>query len=232
MNSPNDQEREYRYERKFATDLMTPEEVESVLYRHPSVFREIHHQRWINNIYFDSYDRHAMIAAVNGHMERLKYRIRWYGELFGQTNKPILELKRKHGWVGSKDRYEVEPFEFDRGFGIATVQKCLDASGLPEQLRTDMSCLEPVLVNRYSRRYYQSMDEVFRVTIDTGLVFYQVDRYRSQFLSHADRSNVTVIELKYDREDDNRARKILEGFPVRLTKSSKFVSGLTSLLPG
>ena len=230
-NKNNGTEREYRYERKFATDLVTPDEVETVLYRHPSAFREIHHQRWINNIYFDSFDRHSLTAAVNGHTDRLKYRVRWYGRLFGHMYKPILELKHKHGWVGSKDRYGIEAFEFDRGFGIEVVRKAFDQSDLPDSLRLELSCLEPALVNRYSRRYYQSADGAYRVTIDTGLVFYQIDRYRSQFLAHADRSQVTIIEVKYDREDDDGVRKVLDGFPVRLTKSSKFVSGVTSLLP-
>jgi len=48
-----------RYERKFVTENWTRNSVEQSIKNNPAFFREIFHQRKINNIYFDTADLKA-----------------------------------------------------------------------------------------------------------------------------------------------------------------------------
>ena len=86
--------------------------------------------------------------------------------------------------------------------------------------------LQPALLNRYRRKYYQEKRQLFRVTIDENLNYYQIKKNNNLFLnSHHDRDKL-VFELKYNEKDDKAASQIMGGFPFRVTKSSKYVMGM------
>ena len=82
-----------RYERKFVIRELDVEGVEQIIKSHPSLFSEIFHERVVNNIYFDSWNMGSYSDNIEGNPQRLKIRIRWYGELFELIKKQVLELK-------------------------------------------------------------------------------------------------------------------------------------------
>ena len=100
----------YRFERKFFITGLTKYEIESVVKLHPAIFSEIFHKRHINNIYFDTFSLKNLHDNVEGASDRIKVRIRWYGELYGYIEKPVLEIKIKNGLLGKKISVPVEPF--------------------------------------------------------------------------------------------------------------------------
>ena len=110
----------FRYERKFLIDGGSRQEIETALRVHPALFSRIFHPRFINNIYFDSFAMAAYSDAVSGHMNRAKLRIRWYGDLFGPVERPVLEIKIKQGMVGRKESYPLKGFALDRDFDADT----------------------------------------------------------------------------------------------------------------
>ena len=67
----------------------------------PAFFKEIYYERRVNNIYLDSFDYANYYANINGEQNRVKQRIRWYGDTF-DAKTPILEYKIKHGELGIK----------------------------------------------------------------------------------------------------------------------------------
>jgi hypothetical protein len=86
--------------------------------------------------------------------------------------------------------------------------------------------LEAVLVNRYYRWYYATVDGRFRVTVDTKMSFYNIRRLHNPFLYHSrDHENI-VVELKYNAEFDPDADRVSRRFPFTLTKNSKYVQGI------
>src|SRR3989338_2181632 len=106
-------QKEYpRYERKMYFPSQNASEVESWIRLHPEGFKEIYSGRFVNSIYFDSLDMKCYFDAINVLNERYKVRIRWYGELFGKIEKPVLELKWKHGQLVKKDTYDLMSFDF------------------------------------------------------------------------------------------------------------------------
>ena len=57
--------------------------------------KEIYEKRKINSIYLDTFDLNDFTDTVDGEKQRSKLRVRWYGQTFNSTIKPILENKIK-----------------------------------------------------------------------------------------------------------------------------------------
>ena len=218
--------RTFRYERKFLISEINSEDVESIVNLHPAMFSEIFQKRSVNNIYFDSPELNNYFDNVGGNMQRIKTRIRWYGELFDNIEKPVLELKIKNGLLGSKLRFSLPQFKLDNHFNMQKIFHIIQNTKIPEVVETGLKYLQPALLNRYNRRYFLSADKRYRITIDTDQVFYQIGFRSNSFLKNL-RDNVNVIlELKYNIDADDDAKHITEHFPFRLTKSSKYVAGI------
>ena len=219
----------YRYERKFFITELSKSELESIIKLHPGRFAEIFHKRFVNNIYFDSPGMNNYFDNVHGNLQRIKTRIRWYGKLFGYIDKPKLELKIKNGSLGRKETYTLCPFKLDESFNIEKTSDIMGTSDVPEIVAEKLKSLNPVLLNSYTRKYYQSMDQRFRLTIDTNQVFYKIGIQNNSFLYKTSDDINVILELKYNKDNDENAEYISNHFPFRLTKSSKYVTGIDKL---
>ena len=105
----------------------------------------------------------------------------------------------------------------------------IDNSDIPEILKLDIKSLNLTLLNRYSRKYFESADKHYRITIDHDLLYYRINHHHNNYLEKiVDISNV-ILELKYNHNNDTNAHYITNEFPFRLTKSSKYVMGLNKI---
>ncbi len=221
--------REYRYERKFRVEDIDVAQVRMLVKRHPSIFYSPYPPRHINNLYLDTPDMDNYHANVSGVGERMKARIRWYGELFGEISKPVLEFKVKDGLVGAKYSYPFPAFSFDSEFSQNAFQKLIARSDLPDAVRWQLRNMSVVLCNRYYRWYYLTKDQKYRVTVDKEMRYYHIrqagNHFRHQFLD----PKAIVVELKYGRELDPYADKISSFFPFIITRNSKYITGIESV---
>lgn len=215
-----------RYERKFVVSQWTSYEVEVFVKSHPALFLEAYPPRSVNNLYLDSLDNRNYSASVNGSKDRIKIRIRWYGTLFGMIEKPVLELKIKSGAISKKESYPIAPFSLNKGFSFATVADAIKGSEMPDLLKFDLVTLELSLVNRYLRKYFQTADRKYRITIDSRMEFYKTHLRGNTFCHKLVDDRNTVLELKYSVEEETKIKLALNYFPFRMTKSSKYVSGV------
>ena len=218
----------YRFERKFFVEDLERPELEQCVRFHPALFSDLYEPRHINNIYFDTADMSCYRANVDGVMNRIKARIRWYGDLFGDVRKAKLELKIKRGLVGRKVSFPVAPFRFDREQREFELPDLIGDDDLAEFTRLELRRMSPALVNRYTRRYYLSNDKHFRITIDWDMSFYPPPR-GSGFIVQRRSYRSLVLELKYAHEHDGDAHDITRHLPFRMTRSSKYVTGVESL---
>ncbi len=225
----NHQNNNYRYERKFFVENLSVQQVESIVKLHPAMFSEIYHQRFVNNIYFDSLNLESYFDNIDGSPHKIKFRIRWYGELFGHIEKPVLELKIKNGLSGKKESYQLPSFELDKTFNDLIIANAIDKSDVPEITKMKLKSLEPVLLNRYSRKYFKSAGGDYRITVDTNLDFCTVSNHNNSFLSKLFDDINVILELKYDQKMDDNANYITNYFPFRMTKSSKYVACVNKL---
>lgn len=214
-----------RFERKMMIPFnLSLQEVETLISIHPAFFTELYSLRQINNIYFDSFNLSSYYQNIDGDANKRKVRIRWYGELFGDVKQPTLEVKIKNGEVGSKLMHPMPPFHFGKSFNILDYRNKLEDQD--NHLFQELSSLNPVLVNSYQRKYFQSMDKNFRITIDWNIRFFKIDNSNNLFLFENIDPNYRVLEIKYDREFDQYASGLINHFPFRISKSSKYISGL------
>ena len=222
-------EPEYRYERKFHAPDLTLDQVTMVVARHPAHFVKAYPSRRINNVYFDTADLSDFRAHLLGSDRRRKVRIRWYGESMGAARPAVLEVKAKRGTVGTKRHFKLPPLDFDGGINMSAVREAV-ADGTPAAAMAGfVSCAQPALFNSSLRRYFVSVARRFRIPIDTEMEFQVVnDRAYSHVRSYRE-ERLRIVELKYDKADDQDASKIVCRLPFRLTKHSKYVAGLERL---
>lgn len=222
---------DWRFERKFMIAGVSKYEVEDIIKYHPAMFVEIFHLRNINNIYLDTYAHTNFFKNVDGQSQRIKVRVRWYGELFGEISNPVLEFKIKSGQLGRKVSFKLPCFNLDNNLTNSMLHKIFNKSELPDAIKIYLKDFDYTLINRYSRRYYQTSDKKYRVTMDFNmryikLLSHQENNYLEQFID--DRS--TILELKYLEEYDETAGEITNYFPFRMTKSSKYITGIENYL--
>ena len=106
----SDQKR-YRYERKAFITGLSLHEVKAIVQSHDAFFREIHRERRINNVYFETLDFQSFAQSVDGAEDRTKIRLRWYGDMLGRITDPFLEFKIKASALGRKERFAVPSFD-------------------------------------------------------------------------------------------------------------------------
>ena len=219
----------YRYERKFLIAEFNEHELEAMIRLHPAIFTELYPQRFINNIYFDSIGMKNYYANIDGISNRYKVRLRWYGDLFGKVEKPFLELKIRNGLLVRKKLIPVNSFSFDEMFTFNTLSGLICKSALPAGIRHELVTLKPVLLNRYKRKYYLSMDKNYRITIDSSMAFWQINNHYNSFLYRSRDNHNNVMELKYSHDKNSGADLITNHFPFRISRNSKYVNGIDRL---
>lgn len=220
---------DFRYERKFVVTVMSHAQVERHLRRHPALFRQAYRPRFVNSIYFDTPSLRNYRDSIEGEAHRLKYRIRWYGDLQGPVTAPRLEIKEKFGLVGGKHTFDLAGFDFSSALGRDRLTGALAGVTPPFQLRNALRAVRPVLVNRYLRSYWLSADGRFRITVDSGMAYYRLAGRNCLLSKPIQDTGKVIVELKYPTESDDRATGISQRLPCRLSKSSKYVTGVNFL---
>lgn len=218
----------YRYERKFVGEKVPRTIAETFVRQNSAFFMRTFPSRQVNNVYFDTPGMDCYFDNLFGVGNRFKVRIRWYGELFGEIQSPVLEFKIKKAFTGTKKSYELPPFQIRQaGFDGSTWKSLFLQANLPDEVREKLAGLQPVLLNAYQRSYFESANKKFRVTVDDKMEYYNLRPTWNHFL-HVHREQLkSVIELKYDHNWQDEADVITNQFPVRLDKNSKYVVGIS-----
>ena len=220
-----EKESSYRYERKFAINGLSTDDIASVVNINSSIFKFSFKKRIINNIYFDDFNLNNYHENVEGSTDRIKIRIRWYGDLFSQIKKPKLEIKIKKGLLGSKKIVNLQNLNLSGN--LSEVFNPLSNSYVYN--RYNLNNVLPVLLNSYSRSYYISNDKKFRITIDDKQSFFKISKYNNHFSHKVFDDSSKILEIKYNDPFDDEVSRITNNFPFRMTKNSKYVNGINSI---
>ena len=230
MFFPPFNEEKSRFERKFLITDMHYADIEQQVRIHSAAFSPIFHSRIINNIYLDSNDLDFFHDNVSGKGSRKKARIRWYGEMYGLIEKPVLEFKIREGMLGNKLSFPLKPFTVDADLTMEKLNTVFHESKLPVWALEVLLQIKPALLNRYRRQYCLSFDRKFRLTMDDQLSYYSIGNNNNTFIENF-KSEDVIVELKYDYENDDAAPAVTNHLPFRLSKSSKYVNGVELLHP-
>ncbi len=217
---------DWRSELKFDVSTYNDDQILLYLKTHPFIFREHFQKRSINNIYFDKFNYQFFKDNVDGISDRLKTRIRWYGDTFTKITNPKLELKIKSRDLGRKEHYDIKKFILKKNSSKNEIYKFItENSFLNLKVKKILLKTTPVLVNSYKRRYFVSACRKFRITFDTNLVFY--DFSNINFLKHY--TNIKILEIKFLKNEFVNFQNLTQHFPFRINKSSKYVTGVNLL---
>lgn len=215
----------YRYERKFIVPSTSyPLSIYLKTLRVP--FCEVYPSRIINNVYFDTPNFQSFAENIYGKADRVKVRMRWYDELIRRESyAPKLEFKIKRALLGTKKVYALGAVSqrkelLDR----RAIYENLTAAGLPDDVLDDLKIRQPVLINRYKRKYFESLDNRVRITLDTEISFRRFGTL-NQKIGHS-YGAPNILELKYDASEEDFGREIGCMLPFRLSKFSKYQMGM------
>lgn len=185
--------------------------------------------RTVNNAYFDSNDYDAYGDSLSGASIRRKLRYRWYGE----SRVPdcgVLEVKLRRSQFGSKYLYPVATSPITDGPNWRSILTSIRRQvPLAARLLLDYHSF-PVLINRYTRQYFISTDGSLRITVDTGLSIYD-QRYKSlpNTTRKATTPDVLILECKADQDLHDRISDAIANLPIRVSRFSKYGTGVTAL---
>jgi len=221
---PNDQ----RFERKFVTDSMSAGDLDTILRVHPSGFRIAYPDRWINNFYFDSENLTCFQDHTRGCRSRAKFRIRWYGDLQQERARPVLEIKRKTGMVGSKLRFPLPEFDSRKGLYNDGLKNLIRKADIDPRIIGWIEPMYAVVGNRYLRTYFLTADGDFRMTVDRNIQFLRIPSRPGRLETPIEESTV-LLELKYQNELDDRANAVTQNLPLRINRNSKYILGVENL---
>ena len=219
----------FRYEKKFVIEGMRAADVITVLKTHPAMFSELYPMRYVNNIYLDSPLLSDYYSNVNGYHMRQKVRVRWYHDLLREVSDGVLEFKMKEGEVGTKEQFPFPEFHMEASLSERRFHTIIRNSNLPTEVKYCIRYLEFAILNRYQRWYFATPDKRFRITVDADLIFYHLGKLSNQYRHHATAQNKIILELKYAVDDDRGAHKICSTLPFRVTRNSKYISGIDSV---
>lgn len=214
-----------RYERKFLVNCGHQANVDVTVRQNQFIFSSAFAPRNINNIYLDYQDcRHAE-DNIDGLSRRVKVRVRWYGDAHGEIHSPKLELKFKYNSLGSKKIFDMPAFSHDAKKGFQGLKESLLKLMVDHKLQVYLRGISPTLLNRYHRKYYVTQNKMFRITLDSDLESHLLSGYCGKKLNSYSHDG-HILELKYAECDDELGRRLANILPFRMTKSSKYVSGL------
>lgn len=219
-----------RFERKFVFPKGDANNIIRRIQLNSFGFREVFHRRKINNIYFDDSNYTFYKQNVEGVANRKKIRLRWYGDTTSKIESPTIEIKKKIGEVGDKDSFKINgasTLNLDLLSPFDIYPFLLERVKQNRPLYETLQVLHPTLLNTYERRYFLSFCGRFRITIDYNQNFYNPN-YPILQNSNTQIGEI-VVELKYSTENDGDARQVSQQIGARLSKNSKYVTGINLL---
>lgn len=222
-------EENMRYEKKFLISGVEIQQIIHILKNSPLLFKEMYYERQVNNIYFDYIDLKNLKDNLEGNQRRIKVRIRWYGQTFGEISNPVLEIKIKNSDKGKKLIFSLEEFKLDKEFSYEEIVRCLQKSKLPEWVKEKMRAYQAVMINSYTRKYFLSFNKQCRLTLDSKQRFTSINKNKNNFIRQEKDSNSVVLEIKYSDKAINSVVNFVEHIPFRLGRNSKYVNGMNLL---
>jgi SPX domain protein involved in polyphosphate accumulation len=193
----------------------------------PQGLRRQHPSRDIWSIYFDTEGLDTYWSNLGGSSQRHKIRLRWYASADpGATVR--FEVKRKVAFYGWKLVEEVPAPDLTQPWPAVVVR--LARSLAPESAVWLREHGRPVLANRYRREYYASFDGRVRVTLDSGNTVYdQMLAARPNLTRSAPPSGLAVLEGKAAWSDRDLLELVLQRFPYRVSRNSKYLNGVDAI---
>lgn len=186
--------------------------------------------RFINNLYFDSFDFKSARQNIEGIGDRKKLRLRWYGNKGFSGADCFLECKAKETNLVLKEVFSVGKISEKVASDLSKVNEWLLSRPLPMYMREWLQSQSIAIFNSYCRKYLLSRSGAVRLTIDENIKSLPIINSRVPAINLEKmllkRHQGTVIEVKYNPAYEVEATAIMKRLELPVTKFSKYVAGL------
>jgi hypothetical protein len=214
-----------RHELKFVAPPTEPSHILQWLRAHRLAFRESYPSRRVNSVYFDSLEYSDYAQTIEGMNVRSKVRLRWYSRETSAI-KSQLEVKNKRDFLSWKLTYALAaPLSLDESWNRIT--ETLRRNVAREALPWLVARPQPVIMNSYTRRYFETLDGSIRATIDSDQQVYD-QRYgaRPNLRRRTPMTAATILEVKMPPELAPEVGAALAGLRLKLSRNSKYCAAV------
>ena len=217
-----------RYEIKLQYDGLCLHNVRQWIRLHSLAFVPSYPSRQVNNIYFDTSGLDSLNDHLSGVGDRRKLRFRWYGENI-EHGCGQLEIKQKINRLGWKYTFPI-PTTLDLAhMNWAQIHEIIQqhTEGIFYEM---VSISRPVIINSYQRDYFVASDRQTRLTLD-----YEIEAYDQQLAQAPNIKflgpllNLVILEIKCETETDADLPQVIDEFPLRTGKHSKYITGMSAM---
>ena len=218
-----------RHERKFIVPLESIIEVEKLCrFNHLKISR-IYPERRINNIYFDTPYFRFYRNSIEGLSDRLKIRIRWYGDILQNNIFPVLEIKTKKNNLGFKINYTLGNLRLNNITTPDDIATWLQNQQLPDEILHILDSLKPVLINSYLRNYWMTENSEYRLTLDKDIAYSSFGCITDRMILNMHHDYYAILEIKNHPDEDITIEELTGSFLPRLARYSKYTNGVDVL---
>lgn len=218
----NDFRQGERYENKMFVENVDDGLIEKYLSSQSSFLTKPYPDRFVNSLYFDNYDLQNYRDNIEGQSDRIKVRLRWYGDLENVSG-GSLEFKIKRGKLGYKTQIKCPPFQILN----KSHREIIDYIGNQLQGKSRIAFEQyPVITQlvKYKRAYYEAADSSLRLTIDRNICFFdQSTSVHYNLHCGVYRPEWAIIEFKSPPHANNHMANAINQLPFQVTKSSKYI---------
>ena len=209
----------YRYERKFILPKnYSVDSIESVLIKSRFSFTKQYEDRYVNSIYFDNKNLDSVKENLDGVVSKKKIRLRWYGS-HNLIQNPRLEVKLKMGYLNTKKIFELKNFKIK-----FSENNLNNINSILLKKYNFLNNYKIVTSTHYIRKYFISIINNIRATIDTDIFYKKLRQLNNFNLNNKD--SRPILELKYKTADDDYVRANLKNLTLRFSKNSKYINSL------
>ena len=209
----------YRYERKFILpENYSVDSIESVLIKSRFSFTKQYEDRYVNSIYFDNKNLDSVKENLDGVVSKKKIRLRWYGS-HNLIQNPRLEVKLKMGYLNTKKIFELKNFKIK-----FSENNLNNINSILLKKYNFLNNYKIVTSTHYIRKYFISIINNIRATIDTDIFYKKLRQLNNFNLNNKD--SRPILELKYKTADDDYVRANLKNLTLRFSKNSKYINSL------
>jgi len=226
MHSTNDiSANRFRHENKLPLQRQQYQELRPAFIAIGLYPRRMYADRQVNSIYLDTPEFDDYHDSVSGLSRRCKTRIRWYDK---DPKHIVLELKRKRNKVATKFLFPIQNPQRLIPRDQYSLQSMVVEN--PDQFPVGVDGLyRPVLEVNYSRSYF-NLKPGIRMTIDRDIRYRKLSPTVSCQMK---RSPVDyVVEFKYPVGQESELRHLLQNWPFRFFRHSKYVVGMDAVTLG
>lgn len=209
----------YRYERKFILpENYSVDSIESVLIKSRFSFTKQYEDRYVNSIYFDNKNLDSVKENLDGVVSKKKIRLRWYGS-HNLIQNPRLEVKLKMGYLNTKKIFELKNIKLK-----FSENNLNNINSILLKKYNFLNNYKIVTSTHYIRKYFISIINNIRATIDTDIFYKKLRQLNNFNLNNKD--SRPILELKYKTADDDYVRANLKNLTLRFSKNSKYINSL------